>query len=177
MQVSLSPDEMLERWRIFRDLEPLRADSVVDRTDGLDIDSALRWQMRAWYLDLLDHADPVRLAPVDVANRSTLHPEADGSAVIILPENCRRLISIMVDGWDLPAKLTTPDSSLAVLQLNPFTRGNCHAPVAVVDGLRCHIYPLPDVDAGILWAMAAVAPDDGSYLLDDSALALIAPQL
>ena len=52
MEITLTPDEMLERWRLYRAMEPLRADCVVERTDGLDIDTILRIQMRAWYLDL-----------------------------------------------------------------------------------------------------------------------------
>ncbi len=177
MEITLTSDEMLERWRLYRAMEPLRADCVVERTDGLDIDTILRIQMRAWYLDLLDFADPVRLAPVDVAPRSMLLPEADGSAVITLPPDCRRLLELKVEGWEIPATLTVPGTQLALEQMNPYTRGSCHAPVAVVNRFRCRIYPLPSPGAAIEWALAAVAPADGSYSMDDSALGLITPEL
>lgn len=177
MEITLTPDEMLDRWRLYRAMEPLRADCEVERLDGLDTDTILRIQMRAWYLDLLDFGDPARLAPVDVASRAMLQPENDGSAVITLPFDCRRLLELKVEGWHTPARITAPGTPLAIEQLNPYTRGNCHSPVAVVDRFRCRIYPLPSTGAGIEYALGAVAPADGSYSMDDSALNLIKPEL
>jgi len=177
MNVTLSPDEMLLHWRLYRAMEPLRADCEVERLDGLDTDAILRMQMRAWYLDLLDFGDPALLTPVDVASRAMLSPERDGVAVITLPHDCRRLLDLKVEGWERSARLTAPGTQLAMEQLNPYTRGNCHAPVAVVDRFRCRIYPFPAPGARIERALAAVAPADGSYSFDDSALSLITPQL
>lgn len=177
MNITLTPDEMLLHWRLYRAMEPLRADCEAERLDGLDTDEILRIQMRAWYLDLLDFGDPAHLAPVDVASRSVITPQDGGSAVITLPPDCRRLIDLKIEGWERPARLTTPGTQLALEQLNPYTRGNCHVPVAVVDRFRCRIYPHPAPDAKIERALAAVAPADGSYSFNDSALALITPQI
>jgi hypothetical protein len=176
MQITLTQEEMLNRWRLYRAMEPLRSDCTAERSDGIDLDSILTMQMRAWYLDLLDCGDPRHVARTDVKERTTVTNMGDGSGLLTLPDDCRRLLALRMDGWERDARIVEPNSPLALAQLNPFTCGTRWAPVAIVDRQRCRIYPLP-TSATIKWAYGAVAPTDGSYTMNDSALSLITPQI
>lgn len=92
---------MLDLWRLRRGLQPQRTDCTVVRTDGVDIDGLLGRQIDDWYLNLLDTA-PVEMLPV-TEMRTRVEPVLDenGSVDVILPDVCRRLVSVKLKGWQL----------------------------------------------------------------------------
>lgn len=63
MKLHLTRDEFLALWRIHRGYSPLRTDTSVQRSDGMDLDTILLAEMDDWYLRLLLEADAAMLAP------------------------------------------------------------------------------------------------------------------
>lgn len=173
MIVRLSPEEMLRIWKLRRYHEPLRADCEVTRTDGLDLDRLQTMEMREWYLKLLDTAETGLLEVTDIAKDVALKRRRDGSATITLPEECRRVIEVSLEGWHQPARLTTPGSRLASLQQSEFSRGGAAEPVAVMHTGYIHLYsPTPET-AAISTLKCIREPLNGEYVMDELLLKTI----
>lgn len=174
MKIALSSAEMLAQWKLCRGFEPLREDCEITRTDGIDLDALLRLEMRNWYLNLLKTAPIDMLAITNIANDIAIVKNDDNTGTILLPESCRRLVEFQLKGWKRPAKIIEDTNCHdALLQDNPYSRGGCEQPVVIKRGNRLHIYSLPDDNPQILRAMAVMEPTDGSYEMDESALATI----
>ncbi len=165
---------MLAQWKLRRGFAPLRADCVITRRDGIDLDALHRLEMRDWYLDLLDTAPVNLLALTNIAGDIAVVEHDDNAATVTLPENCRRVVEFQLGGWERPAVITQPGTALALLQSNRYSRGGCENPVVVRHGNRLFIYSLPKdgVDT-ITRAMAVMEPVDGTYEMDEAALYLI----
>lgn len=177
MILSLSTEAMLSRWRLLRGYEPLRSDHAASRRDGIDLDSLLLDEIRAWYARLLDEAPISMLAITDIASAITIEPCGDGSAIATLPDNCRRLLSITLEGWERPAvPIYEADSSAAKLlqrQTNPFSQSRSTAPVAfILPDRKVSLYSIPDgISSPTVTAASAVTePADGTFVFDSSAL-------
>lgn len=175
MKIRLNQDEMLSLWRIRHALEPLHSDGVVTRADGIDLDRYLLNCIDDWYLNLLDTASVEYLAPADIKADVAVKRNDDNSAVIILPERCRRIIEVKLNCWLQPALIITdPASPDALLQQNPYSRGNPTAPVAIVNHRKLILYSIPDnADTSIDRLLCIVNPDSGYYEMDQRALSLI----
>lgn len=176
MKISLTTDEMLDVWRLHRALLPLREDCVVERLDGIDLDMYLRREMRNWYLDLLDTAAPEMLKVTDIAGQTMVKPLADGSGVVTLPERCRRVVEVKLDGWERPARIVdVAELPVVSWQQNPFTRGDAAEPIAIHDCGSLQLYSIPDnvTNPRLLSLKCVVEPDEGLYELDERALTLI----
>lgn len=173
MKMTLSTEEMLNQWRLRRALEPLRSDCTVERTDGIDLDSLLRLEMRDWYLKLLDTASLEYLAPVDLAGDVALSVGDDGVATVNLPERCRRVVEVMLDEWERPATILAPDSPLARCQQSVYSRGGSVAPVAVQEAGRLRLYSVAGQSPVITRLLCVAEPEDGVYTFDERALSLI----
>lgn len=175
MKIRLSQDEMLDLWRLRHALEPLRSDCVVTRADGIDLDSFLLQDIHDWYLRLLDTAPVEYLAPSDISRNVALSCDDKGVGSIILPENCRRVIELRLDCWKQPALISTDLASpIAMMQQNPYSRGNTSAPVALHSHRLLNLYSVPpDVDASITRLLCIMQPDDGFFEMDQRALSLI----
>lgn len=169
----LSPEEMLRIWKLRRYHEPLRADCEVTRTDGLDLDRLQTMELREWYLKLLDTAEPELLEVKDIAKDVALKRRPDGSATIMLPEECRRVIEVSLEGWRQPARLTTQGSALAQLQQSEFSRGGTMEPVAVVHSGYIHLYSPPSGTAVIGTLKCISEPLNGEYVMDELLLETI----
>lgn len=175
MKLTLTANEMLDIWRMRRALLPLREDCVVGRSDGIDVDMLLRYEMRQWYATLLDTAPPEMLVLTDIAREVAPVLLDDGSVEVALPGGCRRVIEVMLEGWVRQATLTRPETPLARRQANPYSRGRTEMPVAVVNSSRLTLYSAP---AGVARPrlsrlLCVVEPDEGLYQLDERAIALI----
>ena len=175
MKIRLSADEMLAQWKLRRGFAPLRADCEISRSDGVDLDAILRLEMRDWYLNLLCTAPIEMLATTNIANDIALSLIDNGDAIVILPENCRRIVEFQLEGWEIPARIITDPNSLeALLQQNPYSRGNSSRPIVVQQGSRLHVYSLPQSKPyKIVRAIAVMEPHDGSYEMDEAALQFI----
>lgn len=180
MKLTLDQSEMLALWKRRHFIEPLRADCLIERTDGIDIDARCREEMRAWYLDLLRHGPVEALAPAEIASdcRAVVSPE--GVAELILPAGVERILSVQLSGWSRPATvITDPRHPAARLQENPFSRGGAEAPVAIwMPGSDVVRLMSPAVAAGTPVASVLAAVDSGPelYTFDEQAVALINPQ-
>lgn len=174
MTITLSSDEMLAQWKLRRGFAPLRTDCVLSRSDGVDLDALLRLEMRDWYLNLLDTAPTRLLSLTSIADEIAIMAHDDNTATVTLPKYCRRLVEFQLDGWTRPATITTPDTRLARLQDNRFSRGGCESPVVVCHSNRLRIYSLPSNSTPtIIRAIAVMEPANGNYEMDESALATI----
>lgn len=182
MKISLSKAEMIERRRRALALTPLRTDCTIERTDGIDIDATLEQELRRWYLNLLDTAEPRLLAPENIAGRlacSTTGDDDCRAVVVELPSNCRRVFDLKLEGWT-HAVPVLPHSELArviACQQNPYTRATPWRPVAVLgaggdDGRSPDILAWPSTglfpSAQIVTAVTDPGPE--LYILDESAL-------
>ncbi|MCM1517134.1 MAG: hypothetical protein NC117_00635 [Pseudoflavonifractor sp.] len=175
MKLTLSSTEMLDIWRMRRALLPLREDCVVERSDGIDVDMLLRHELRQWYVTLLDTAPFDMLVLTDIASDVAPMPCDDGSVAVTLPQRCRRVAEVSLDGWTRPALMAAPGSPLALRQTNPYSRGRIDAPVAVVYPGRIILYSAPagSVRPRLDRLLCVVEPDEGFYQLDERALGLI----
>lgn len=173
MKMRLSTDEMLQQWRMRRALEPLRSDCVVQRADGIDLDPLLRMEMRDWYLKLLDTASLELLAPEDIAGDVALVVNADGSAVVTLPERCRRVVEVRLEEWERPARIETPDSRRARCQQSCYCRGGAEEPVAIAEVGRLRLYSVLSAQPKIASLLCIAEPEEGYYEFDERALATI----
>lgn len=174
MKIKLSTDEMLDQWRLRRELEPLRSDCTVERLDGIDTDALLRNELNDWYRNLLDTAPVEMLSITDIADMVAIVKRDDGSATVRLPEKCRRVVEVMLDCWQRPARITAADSPLARLQDNPYSRGHTSEPVAVERHRRLQLYSIPDGHVPEITSLYCVMePDDGFYEMDERALSTI----
>lgn len=177
--ITLTPDQMLNLWRIAQGFEPLRTDASVTRTDGLDIDTMLRLQMRAWYLKQLDTA-PCSLLPVEEIRTEVVpRPVADGSLALTLPDGVRRVVEVQLGGWMRPATIIEADdpSAAATLQrqASAYARGGVEHPVAVLQS-RSELRLYPGASASIaIVTLRVVRPPKDAYTLDESLLAPLFP--
>lgn len=171
MKITLSSTEMLAQWKLCWGFEPLREDCEITRSDGIDLDTLLRLEMRNWYLNLLKTAPIDMLAVKNIANDIAIVVNDDNSGIVQLPETCRRLVEFQLKGWKQPAKIIDDANCRdALLQSNIFSRGGCEQPVVIKRNNRLHIYSLPDDNPSILRAMAVMEPTNGTYEMDESAL-------
>jgi len=164
---------MLGRWMLHCGFEPLRADAAVVRADGIDLEKLMAQRMRQWYLDLLDTAPVELLETDDIAGNLTVTVLADGSGLIMLPEECRRLLSIRLEGWTRNAAIVSAGSAAARRQCNLMTRAGASCPVAVADGREIRLFSPVAGRATVASAIAVMRPEPDIYRLDERALALI----
>lgn len=103
MKQTLTEAEMLRLWRLRRGVEIPRLDCTVNRSDGPDVDSILRGELRARYLDRLDHA-PLSSLVVTEADLGEVEVRAIAPrlAIVTPPPGTRRIVSVRADGWPAP---------------------------------------------------------------------------
>lgn len=176
MTVTLTHEEMLAQWKLRRALLPLRLDCEVTRRDTVDVDRLAALEMRDWYLRLLDTA-PVELTGVtDLAGEVAVTAVDDGTATVVLPPGCRRVVSVEMEGWERPATVVAdPASPVARLQTSRYSRGGAARPVAVVEGDTLRLYTPVNASARLVSLKCVTEPADGSYRMDERALSLITP--
>lgn len=177
MLITLSKPEMTARWLALTRLEPLRADCVVTRTYGVDLEAVAAAEARLWYLALLAHGPLRWLRVSDMADNATLEISDQGIVTIKLPEKCIRPVSVALHGWERPAMVVLPDSPTAMLQANPFSRGGVARPVAVWRPDRViETYSAPTATGARLKSLHGVAdPGEDLYVFDEEALTTITP--
>ena len=123
---------LLEEWKLRSRLEPLRTDCVITRTDGIDMDTYLLRELRAWYMRELATAPVDTLPLTDIAHGLTMTRAPDGAGMVKLPAGCLRVVSVEMEGWHRPAVIVADhECAEAVAQTSPYSRGGVCRPVAV----------------------------------------------
>lgn len=162
MTRTLTESEMLQLWKRHRAVEPLRLDCTALRTDGPDVDSLLKEEMRQWYLNLLDNGPESAVISTNAAQTATIQTLTDGRVLILGPEGCRRILSVMYSDWDFPVKVMPLPERQG--PRNPY----CRRPAAYrID--RRHI-AVTGARGTLRDLQCVVDISDKVYLFDDSAL-------
>lgn len=170
--ITYTEARLLEEWKLRSRLEPLRTDCVITCTDGIDMDTYLLRELRAWYMRELATAPVDTLPLTDIAPGLTMTRAPDGAGMVKLPAGCLRVVSVEMEGWHRPAVIVTdPECAEAVAQTSPYSRGGVCRPVAVIYPDRMMLYT-PPVDAkGPSSVLAVTEPPEGTYLLTEQMLA------
>lgn len=164
-----SSEEMLALWRRELGYDTRRNDCSVSVYEGIDIDDMLRRRIRAWYLGLLDTADPALVPTDDFAVQAIATPLPDGGSFVALPDGARRPLAVMLDTWSRPVAPVSPDDAAPRLgrMASPYGQPGRRSPlaVAVPGGIRC--YP----SGRLVMSLLAVSdPGPDTYILDDTLL-------
>ncbi len=164
---------MLALWMRRHFMEPLRADCVVSRSDGVDLEAVAADEMRRWYVRMLADAPAEMLAPKDVALTVAIRRTANGTGTITLPENVVRVVAVKLSTWEREATIVAADSALGRLQANRYSRGGVAGPVAVVrPGGRLELFSLGSgVSVPVVETLLVVEdPGPERYVMDERLL-------
>lgn len=168
---------MLGIWRRRLGYDDVRTDCSVESYDGHDVNGRIREAMRAWYLHLLDTADPRLLPHGPVAAEST-QTAGPRRLLIRLPDRCRRPLRMTAARWDAPAEADPDPRRLDALRrlASPFGWPDDSCPaMCLLPGGDIVAAPLDEGDA--FTVVAVTDPADGSYVLDESLLDTIPHRL
>lgn len=162
---------MVAEWRLRKGLLPPATDGGGNREDGPEVDAIIEKEIESWYYRMLDTANPEFLPVRNMADEVSVATRADGSMEIELPEGCRRVVGVRLEGWRRCAKIVdNPDSVEARMQVSPYICGGTWQPVAVKMGRRLHLYSSMRERPQIEYLMCVMEPDDGTYIFDESLL-------
>lgn len=183
MKLTLTEQEMLDRWLSLTMLEPASTEAfAIGREDVPDLRRMATLRLRAWYADLLDTAPPEMLWPEEASALCTpvTVTDTDGLVHVTLETDLRvrRVLTVELPCWRCPASVIPPSHPAARAAANRHLRGGACAPLAVAEPGRVRIIT-PLTDSGALAALrvtAVVEPSDGTYRLDDRAFTTL-PQL
>lgn len=178
MKLVLTPEKMMEQWRLRRGVEPMRTDSAIARTDGHDFTGLLRAELDSWYARLLDTAPVEMLAPEDAGEQSEL-ASATGfptGAVLKLPAGVRRVLSVRLAHWHAGAQPEAASEALLRRQANPFAAATELCPSVIDTGGRLLLFPATPLSV-VASVMAVTDRSPNEYRLDSRALELITPDM
>ena len=163
--------EMLEEWKLRTGFFRTRTGCELVRDDGVDIDKVLQSEIDSRYERLLAAA-PLELVPVmDVADDCTVTVDSDLAVTIVLPEDCVRVVELMLPGWRRSVTEFVPEAGdKARMQGNEWLRGGVEEPVCVA-GHRCiRAYSAATVGDIVPVKMLVVCrPVAGTYLFAPAA--------
>lgn len=179
MRKEYTKEEMMALWKRRHFIEPLRADCVISRSDGVDMDARVAEDMRAWYLHLLRNGPVEHLAPADMSLTCSVSRDSAGALQIRLPASAVRVTAVKLSGWER-AVVPTANAGQACRLGNRFACGGVANPVAVLERggiLRLSAAPgrltLPAIE--VLDVITDPGPE--LYVMDESAVALIGTDL
>lgn len=98
MRKEYTKEEMMALWKRRHFIEPLRADCVISRSDGVNMDARVAEDMRAWYLDLLRNGPVEHLAPADMSLTCSVSRNSTGALQIRLPVSAVRVTAVVSSG-------------------------------------------------------------------------------
>lgn len=174
MKHTYTKSQMLAIWRTAAGLQFNHPDCSVESFNGIDIDAFLLPKITAWYLKILDSADPNLLDVVTLSDVLTVKPLNDFNiALISRPARCRRIVEVNSSAWLKPATptpLIDVDHCL-VRMTNKFSAPGPAAPLAAcsLGGIIAAPYSQGDT----LSVSAILDPADDTFTLDDSLLSTI----
>lgn len=146
--MTLTYEELLEQFRVRSGLSPSRAGCSIDVATGFDADALLKGHIAAWYADLIENSPEDMLDTEDVAGMLKVECAPDGAGVIELPDECRRVFSIRLRGWEKEAEVLKweefPRLRRVLRASSSIRRTVC--PVALLKGRRLYLYSVPEGD-------------------------------
>lgn len=165
---TFTKQELTDRWRLVRYLEPQRND-VTMTFDGADMSRLDEAEVEEWWERTID------TAPLDFLKLKEMKGKAqtaiiacDESVELRMPDQypLRRPGRIRLEGWKKDGRIVEAGSREALLQLNPYTRATAENPVAVVlDSRHLSLFPATSDN---LETLMAVDPED--YTFDERCL-------
>lgn len=157
--------ELVDRWRLMRHLEPLSADVTVS-FDGIDTSELDVAEAMGWWCSVVDTAPMEWLHATDMKDEAKLAMASDTSCVeLTMPPNkpLRRVRALRLDGWQKEASIVEPGSPRALLQTNDASRAGVLEPVAVrLDPWHLRLFPATSTR---LLTLEAV--DETDYTFDE----------
>ncbi len=173
MRIEMTKDEMLAIWMRQHFLEPLRADCVMSRIDGVDLEAIAVDEMRRWYVRMLGEAPAGMLAPSDIALTVSMRRAPQGTGIIVLPDNVVRVLAVKLSTWEREATIVAGGSALGRRQGNRYSRGGVADPVAVLSpGGRLELFSLgSEVSVPMVETLLVVEdPGPERYVMDERLL-------
>jgi len=179
MKMELTKEAMMALWKRRHFIEPLRADCLISRSDGVDTDARVAEEMRAWYLELLRTGPLTALSPVDMSLTAKVTAGNGGCAEIRLAPNVVRVAAVKLEGWERAIEPwgVLPEAARR-RQGNKYACGGVACPMAEFGAehvlrLWC---PSTNVKLPAVEALDVIV-DTGAdhYVFDESAVALINP--
>lgn len=163
---------MLERWRLLALLEPsANTEAQAVRSDYTDIDRLLKLKMKAWYISLLDEAQPEYVNHKNITSLCTL-TKVSGQLMLNLPQGTRRVLSVRLSNWARGVKPTREETVSEVT--NPYLIGRSGEPVVTMLGSdKAVISGQTDASATLAEVIATVQPTGDLYELDERAFELV----
>lgn len=168
MKVRLTHGQMLEKWRLLTLFEPMRGAGIASRTDLTDLDELCAARMRAWYVALLDEANPKLTWPKDIKEEFAMRGN-----LLVAGERVRRVLGVRMQGWSRAVRPLEGEEARVALRLssNPFCRGSASNPIAVCTPEG--VLAITPHEGAPLEIIGLAEPADGSFELDDRAFETI----
>ncbi|MCM1292515.1 MAG: hypothetical protein NC111_01000 [Bacteroides sp.] len=165
--ISLEPAQLLERCRLLGLYEPLIADSGVEVDYGIDLDRLLMLRIEQWYFKYMASTPVEQLPAVDIADEVEVVTMSDGTALVELPSDVVRIVSVGLEGWLRQAVVIGDATSLqARVQRNPYARGSAGRPVALHQPDNTLLLFAPGQSAPVLSSLWVVRfPNPGNPFL------------
>lgn len=136
----ISGEQLAQMFALRRGYEPLRADCIINRSDGVDLQQLLAHEVRSRYAAAL-MTEPIENLPTeDVSSRVMLVVLPDGSGAIDLPENTVRVGEVKLSSWIRSVCPMEADERILQAQSNRWSRGGRYEPVCVRRGERLNVY-------------------------------------
>lgn len=176
--LDLTESEMLALCKRVMNLEPAARDCVVERYDGIDLDALILTHARTWYDRLLMEAPAALLPTDDLKDLVSLTDCGQGVVQAHLPECCVRPLEVQLQHWEHSVtSFVSAGDCEAQLQLNPWTRGGLHHPVAVDHGNHLMLYSLPVGLTPVLVMARCVVYRQDRFCFHHSAVSMLATYL
>ncbi|MDE6557409.1 MAG: hypothetical protein K2K55_10685 [Duncaniella sp.] len=168
--ITLTPDQMLARWRAIRLLDTSDASGLIAEQPSA-IDLILKAEIDAWYRNYLMTA-PASLCPVADISATVMRGGSTVQYELILPVNTIRVCRLRLSSWHRDAAIIVdPAPDRKALQTSPFTAAGVHNPIAFHEGLSLYPYP----GRGDVETLEVIIHDTSSYTFAEGALADVKP--
>lgn len=147
MSITYNKNAMLAVWRTGLGYAPFRVSGTCERFDGIDLDTYLEGRMYHWYVDLLYNMPITYMPMTDITSRLKIEVAEGGEPYAVLPEGVIAIGSVVMEGWERAARITSDPAHPAVEACrNPYARPAGAWPIVVhYDGRL--IFPGSDVTA------------------------------
>ncbi len=166
-------EEMVAEWKLRRGMMPLRTDAVVERIDGIDVDTLLRSMIRQWYGRLLLEAPAELLPQANLASKAQLKlADKFGAVEVKLPGECSRVLSVKLSDWTMAVSVLKASECeiTELLQRSPYSRAGVCNPVALLYPDRLMLYSTESASPQLESLNCVATPIDGTIVLDTALL-------
>lgn len=159
-------NQMVTLWRQRAGLIPLRTDCTIEVEEGIDVDRALTARIRQWQLRALDTAPTNLLEVKDIADMCSARRTTQGTTVITLPDDCRRVVAVQMASWRLPLAPISAEQA-QVSSVMPDNRYAAATPTAIASPGMLTIYP---AEAAVAAIYAIMDPGPETIVCDERLL-------